>query len=316
MKPAACMPSAPPPAARAPSDDIVNGMRRSLLALIAAYLRHTPDHPGRWRLAQLAVDWSPLLKTLPRPRTITLREGFKLLVDGRSQTGRIAYVTGGYEPRATAIIKALVSAGDTVIDVGANIGYFSLLAARVTGSSGRVLAFEPNPPVREELLANLRLNGFAHVSVHSEALSASTDDVSFYLGPSQDTGLASLRAMPDSRELKVHQVRFDDLWKEPRPVTFVKIDVEGAELRVLEGMKDTLRRDRPAIILEVTDEYLKVMGDSAESLYNFLRTIGYHVYEIRDDGPLGVIKTAADLKACPGQFNALCAMQEGLELSL
>lgn len=282
-------------------------LRRLLLPVVAAYVRRVPPHPGHWRLAHLAVRWAPLLKTSKRSRVVRLREGFKLLVDGTSQTGRIAYATGDYEPRVTRIMQALVRPGDTVVDVGANIGYFSIVAARAAGPTGHVLAFEPVPRVRQSLQANLRLNDLPNVSVHSEALSAASGEATFYLGPQLDTGLGSLRALADGEEIRIRQVRFDDLWDGSRRVALVKIDVEGAELLVLEGMAECLARDRPEILLEVTDQYLRGLGSSAEALFTFLTSRGYSFYEIPDNGPLIPVSTLLDLARCPSQFNALCS---------
>ena len=143
---------------------------------MCAYLRVAPEHPGRWRLAQLAVRWAPMLKGLPRPVIIRVKDGFKLLVDGSSQTGRIAYATGSYEPATTAALKSRLRSGETAVDVGANIGYFSLVAARAVGAGGRVVAFEPVAEVRQALAENVRING-ASVEIRDEALADTTGEV-------------------------------------------------------------------------------------------------------------------------------------------
>jgi FkbM family methyltransferase len=241
-----------------------------------------------------------------RPRIIRLHEGFRLIVDGTSHTGRMAYATGGYEVRTTQIVRRLVKNGDTVVDVGANIGYFSIVAARAAGDGGRVVAFEPVAPVRQSLLANLRLNDITQVTVQSEALSSTSGETTFYLGPEQDTGLGSLRALQNSTSIPVRQIRFDDWWDRRTRVALVKIDVEGAELRVLEGMAECLARDQPDIIVEVTDRFLRSLGASAERLTAFLLKFGYNVYAISDNGPMVPIRHVDDLSRCPSQFNAVC----------
>jgi len=281
--------------------------RLPALQVLSAYVRHAPPHPGQWRMARLAVQWSPLLKTAPRPRVVRVRDGFRLLVDGTSQTGRIAYATGRYEPRTTQIIQARVQPGDVVVDVGANIGYFSIVAARAAGPSGRVVAFEPVESVRRQLARNLQLNDLEHVEIRSEALSDRTADATFYQGPDRDTGLGSLRPLEQGHQVTVHQVRFDDIWDPSRRVSLVKIDVEGAELRVLQGMADCLTRDRPDIIVEVTDQFLRALGASASDLLGFLTACGYRMYQIPDEGPLAEITTSAALAQAGFQFNALCS---------
>lgn len=286
--------------------------RLLLLKLAAAYVRSVPPHPGQWRIANWAVKSAPLLRAALRPRVIRLREGFRLEVEGHSQTGRIAYVTGRYEPGTTRVMQALAHPGDTVIDVGANIGYFSIVAARAVGAAGRVVAFEPVPAVRQRLIANLRLNHLEHVEVRLEALSAASGEVRFYPGPVDDTGLASLRRLADSDEIRVRQARFDDIWDQAARVALVKIDVEGAELQVLEGMTACLARDRPDVILEVTDEYLRGLGASAVTLLSFVTRHGYRMYQILEDGHLVPVGREADLATCPSQFNALCSTRADL----
>lgn len=286
---------------------MMSALRLSLLRVLAAYVRRVPDHPGQWRIVQLAVAWAPLLRSLGRPVVVRLKDGSRLLVDGTSQTGRIAFATGSYEPRTTALIRASVRPGDTVVDVGANIGYFSIVAARAVGAAGRVLAFEPVPAVRHALMENLGLNGVGAVEVRDEALSRQSGEVSFFVGPAQDTGLGSLRALQHGTQIRVQQRRFDDIFDRQSRVALVKIDVEGGELGVLQGMEECLRRDRPEIVLEVTDEFLRALGASAEQLHRFLSDLGYYMWMIPEEGPLAPVRTAADVANCPSQFNAFCS---------
>jgi FkbM family methyltransferase len=281
--------------------------RLSALRVLAMYLRHTPPHPGRWRLALRAVSLAPVLKRSTRPRVVRIPGGGRLEVDGSSQTGRILYATGEYEPATARLITASLRPGDLMVDVGANIGFFSILAARRVGPSGRVLAFEPAAPVRARLEANLRLNGLDNVDVRGDALGAATGPTTFYPGPSTDTGLASCRPLPASASITIDQVRFDDLTAGLPAVRLIKIDVEGAELNVLQGMSACLRRDRPDLIVEFTDAFLRALGGSAEALHAFLCGHGYAVSLIREDGALEPIPDATHLARCPGQFNAFCS---------
>lgn len=235
----------------------------------------------------------------------------RLYVDGKSQTGRIAYATGLYEPRATELIKSSLKPGDLFVDIGANIGYFSLLAARTVGDSGQVIAFEPVPAVREALLHNLSLNQVGNVIVRAEALGPTEGEVRFYCGPDGDTGLASLRALDQGREIVVNQVAFDQLDRPKRRVAFVKIDVEGAELHALSGMQKCLRRDQPHLIVEFTDAYLRGMNASAKALYEYLAALGYRIFHIPEEGELRPLDTADALSTCPTQFNAFCTTSSG-----
>ena len=213
------------------------------------------------------------------------------------------YATGEYESETSRLVQRLLGPGQTMIDVGANIGYFSIVGARAVGAQGQVVAFEPVTAVRERLLANLRINGLTNVTVRDVALSASSGTAVFFTGPQDDTGLASLRPLAASTQVTVVQARFDDLWDPSRPVALIKIDVEGAELAALEGMAGCLDRDSPDLIVEVTDEYLRALGASAASLVTFLADKGYAMYRIDHNALVPV--DAAHLNQCPSQFNAL-----------
>jgi FkbM family methyltransferase len=191
-----------------------------------------------------------------------------------------------------------------MIDVGANIGYFAMVAARAVGPKGRVCAFEPVVEVRGILEKNLRLNDITNVSVRSEALSSEAGTAEFFTVPSRDTGLASLRKLPDATTVVVQRARFDDIWDDA-PIALVKIDVEGAELAVLHGMARILERLAPDLVIEITDGYLRGMGSSAEDLISFLAGFGYSIYWI-DREELVPISDGRHLRSCPSQFNALC----------
>jgi len=284
--------------------------RRLLLLGIGAYLRHAPEHPGRWRLIEPAVRLAPALKGVRNPFVIRVRDGFRMQIDGSSQTGRMLYATGEYETETSRLMQRLLKPGDTMIDVGANIGYFTRLASRAVGPTGRIVAFEPMQPVRERLLRNIALNGLTNVTVCDDALADASGESVFYAGPANDTGLASLRPLSDSTEVKVRRARLDDMWSASDRIALIKIDVEGAEMAAIRGMTACLVRDAPDLILEVTDDYLRAMGSSAEELVSHLRGLGYSMYRIAHE-QLVAIPDSAALKSCPTQFNALFTKKPG-----
>jgi len=226
-------------------------------------------------------------------------------VDGSSQTGRILYATGEYERGTTLVIKRLLRPGQTMIDVGGNLGYFSILGARAVGPNGRVVAFEPVEHVRRQLLDNVRLNGLENVTVREEALARASGEATFYPGPADDTGLASLRPLEHSTAITLKQARLDDLWPPGDPIALIKMDVEGAEMSALEGMEGCLASYSPHLVVEVTDEYLRALGSSAEMLFRFLSNRGYTMQRIEDDGGLVPVESVDQLSGCPAQFNAL-----------
>jgi FkbM family methyltransferase len=289
-------------------------IRQVLLRATAWYVRNMPPHPGDWRIAQLAVALAPELSHRRRPVTFRLKDGTRLTTDGTSQTGRIAYATGVYEPAVATLIRRRLRPGDTFIDVGANIGYFVLVAARTVGPGGTVLAFEPQPEVRRALADNLRLNEISNVVVRPEALGPSHGDVTFFAGPGHDTGLGSLRPLDQGIQICVRQIPFDEIAAGVERISMIKIDVEGGETGVLQGMTRTLTAHHPEIIVEVTDPFLRPLGSSALELLSLLRDHGYRVWRLDDNGALGAIESRADLDRCPSQFNAFCSADMAVAL--
>jgi FkbM family methyltransferase len=150
--------------------------------------------------------------------------------------------------------------GQTFVDIGANYGYFTMLAARQIGASGRVVAFEANPNLQKMVKKSSERNGFQRRVVSTDvALSDSNQDkVTFYVStdPSQ-MGISTMHPwhghihagnLPAGNTITVKTVRFDDCVKssEVTAIDMMKLDAEGAELQVLRGMRERLLKFRPA----------------------------------------------------------------------
>jgi FkbM family methyltransferase len=284
-------------------------MSNAPLAALSLYLRHFPWHSGRWRLIPVGLRWCQKAFQSTDPSTIRTRHGFRLRVDRSDWLGRHIYVTGEYEPGTTRIFKKLLRRGDTAIDIGANIGYFTLLAGRCVGDSGKVIAFEPIAEVRRQLEENVRLSGLKNTIIRSEAVFSESGTRDFFQGPTDHVGVSSLRTLDDCSGIRrVTTVRLDDVLADEPKITLIKLDVEGAECHALEGMVSCLERHRPDLIVEITDRYLQSMGRSAEQLYKLLGQFGYRAYLVGDDDlvPLG------DGTVGPQQFNALITVRPDL----
>ena len=183
-----------------------------------------------------------------------------------------------YEPAATRVVLSALGEGDVFVDVGANSGYFTVLAALRAGPHGRIFAFEPNPAVRRQLLRHVELNAIAdRVTVSDLALAdEDTDNVRLFVScwPEND-GIASLT--PDAETIARGGLREDssiavrvrtfDSWvqtAQPPRIDLMKIDVEGAECRVLMGMSSTFTRLRPRRIIcetPVSSDAVRILRD-------------------------------------------------------
>jgi FkbM family methyltransferase len=178
---------------------------------------------------------------------------------------------GTAEPHLQRAIRRYVAPGDTVYDIGANIGYVSLSLARQVGPQGRVFAFEPVPKniqrcrtnIEINKLTNIKLLEFAASNVNGEAVIRMTDNLSM-------ASLVWHQEDPSATQLVVKTVALDDLVEggELPPPTFVKIDVEGGEASVLEGMLRMITTAKPVLFIECSDT-------GREYTWHTLRQLGY-----------------------------------------
>jgi FkbM family methyltransferase len=173
-----------------------------------------------------------------------------------STGGAAAYLYGAHEQAVQDALAGALDAGAVLYDIGANIGFFSLVAARIVGDSGLVYAFDPVPANAAGIGENTRLNGFANVEVIQAGVSASSGSGSLYVPPDASAfarlGEPSAVVPSGVERLEVRTVAIDEFVAAgARPPTVVKIDVEGGELDVVKGMGATLREHRPVVICEV-----------------------------------------------------------------
>ena len=217
------------------------------------YFSHFPVEKGKWRL------WEIFRKTRYyrsfRSGAHRTRYGFSMNIQSDQQIDRVIYYWGCWEPNETDIIRKLLRPGYTFVDVGANDGYFSLLASSLVGESGKVIALEPTPDIAAELRANIHLNGFKNISVLERAASDVTGELTLTTPLGAGSGMTTFRSVA-GRSWRVKADRLDVLLSDSPPPNVVKVDVEGAELKVLRGMEGLLKgEDAPHILCEVTASF-------------------------------------------------------------
>lgn len=282
---------------------MTRSVRLTVLRLIAWYLRTFAYEFVRWRLTFYAVREARKLGRFLGRKTITTKYGFRMRLDLNEKLGQHVYATGNWEDYTALVMRQLVAPGDTVVDVGANVGFFTLLAAQCVGPTGQVIAFEPEPWASKRLVHNVGLNNPTCVTIRNEAVSDHDGQTEMFVGPAEHRGLTSLRPLNKfDGNIAVRTVRLDQAFPPETCVRLIKIDVEGAECMALSGMQKLLATARPEIVIEVTDRFLKEMGGSAKALYQFLRDSGYRMYVIDWDGLVPVHHWSVTL---PAQFNAL-----------
>lgn len=179
-----------------------------------------------------------------------------------------------YEPETFAFLRSRVRPGATVMDVGAHFGLFTVLMARLVGPAGRVVGFEPTPQTRAVLEAMVRLNGIASmVEVRSEAVCGETGTAVFFDAETPVSYANSLIHTYRSRTgLEVPTVRLDDFVAERGlHVGCLKIDVEGAELGLLRGARETFLRCRPSAALSLHPGPIRESGGSLAEIWDLLK---------------------------------------------
>jgi FkbM family methyltransferase len=190
--------------------------------------------------------------------------------------------TGTWDPDDGAAMSAALAPGMTVVDVGAHVGYFALLAARCVGPEGKVLAVEPAPGNFALLRANVERAGADHVRTVNAAAWRDEGRVELLLsaentGDNRVVGVApKAGALGAATTVSVPAVKLDDLLAGER-VDFVLLDTQGSERAVVEGMLETIARDRPRLQVEFWPEGIRAMGDDPAELLSFYSGLGYEL---------------------------------------
>src|SRR5437867_8389154 len=209
-----------------------------------------------------------------------------------------------YEPEASGLIRKLLRPGDVVADVGANIGWYSTLCARAVGDQGHVYAFEPVPSTRARLEENIGLNDMqSRVTVVPKAVAARPGTATIHLFDNQSHALASLSRLGSSAftAVPVEVTSLDEFVAVTGidSIDFVKCDVEGAELDVLNGAASLVAgRAAPLILIELNGGTLRRFGHAKGDLMRFLQDAGYeHFFDLTSAQSLRRVQLVRDLDA-------------------
>jgi FkbM family methyltransferase len=199
------------------------------------------------------------------------------------------YVAGSNEPPVQSALGARLGRGCTFYDIGANVGFFSMIGARLVGPGGRVVAFEPVPGNAALVRANANANGFQNVRVVQMAVSDINGEADLALAAySGGSALVGTASPPDTiGTIRVEVSRLDDVIDRLRlPVPeLVKIDVEGAEFEVLKGMQRTVLAHHPTILLELDDDKAEALDRKTSACVQWLTAHGYSVADMPESYP-------------------------------
>ncbi|MFH1656592.1 MAG: FkbM family methyltransferase [Candidatus Nealsonbacteria bacterium] len=230
------------------------------------------------------------MKINPNDESFSMRETFE------------GYATNLiHEKTTTNLFKKIVKKGNVVVDLGANIGYFTLLAAKLVGPSGKVYAFEPEPKNFNYLKDNIKINNYNHVFLNQKAVSDKQGITKLFIC-SYDTGHHTINQNKgievyssgreiQEKSIEIETIILDDFLRDKtNKVDILKIDVEGAELLAVKGMKGILEKNRNIkILLEFFPLLIKEMGSSPKELMRILvREHGFNVFVVGQDYAMNV----------------------------
>ena len=215
----------------------------------------------------------------------------KLHIDRSRSMGSALYWTGFHEFREFLFLHRYLKPDMIFVDVGANLGEYSLFAAKRL-SKGKVLSFEPLPSIRKVFEENVRLNGFNNIDVYPFGLSAVPETMPIHEFEDVHEGLATF--YPGERHGKTISVelkRLDDVVIQGgfRTIDFIKMDIEGGELKALEGSRLVIERFRPAFMVEVNAVTYQTAGYATEDVFDFFNTVSYRPYTIEKQGRIEMV---------------------------
>jgi len=209
------------------------------------------------------------LRAVPKNLTVSVLAGPARGIRWSAGAGVADFWLGDYETEKAELFARHVKPGGIVYDVGANVGFYALIAARVVGPTGRVVAFEPSPRNLAFLRENLSLNSITNVKVLDFAVSDSEGETRFFVG--NDPRVSKVTATGD---ITVRTTTLDHLMGELPMPDLIEMDIEGAEYSALRGAEQLLRKSSPVIFLSTHGR------DVHNACCEFLRTLGYKLNAI------------------------------------
>lgn len=233
-------------------------------------------------------DWI-YFRVRPSEPVIVETKGIKLMIDANSSNiipGFMWILFGReYEQYESDILRQQLREGFGVIDMGANIGYFALIAAKTVGNKGKVVAFEPEPWNFQLLKKNVELNNMTNITPVGKAVSDKAGTLTLYVDPSNTLCHHMYDKSDGATPVPVEVISIDEYIRaNPMKVDVIKMDIEGFEPHALKGMKETLAKNPGLKILsEFYPEMIRQGGESAEKYLKDLRAYGFAISGIDEE---------------------------------
>ena len=253
-------------------------LARRTAAVLRGYLRWLPGAPRKLELWTRIVE--PYFAWIDHSFVARTRFGFRMAGNTSDLIQQAVYFFGVWEPELTHWMHSCLRPGDTMADVGANVGYYSLLASRLVGRAGRVIAVEASPDIFRHLTTNLALNRVANTRALNVAAGRAAGSLPLFAGPTFNIGETTTR--PDLGQRYVQDVPVRPLCDllhedEIRTLRLIKIDVEGAELDVVEGLLPLLSEAPTTLqlVVEIDPKACRDCGWDERTIVELLAPQGY-----------------------------------------
>ncbi len=191
------------------------------------------------------------------------------------------FFLGVYDPANIGFLKQYLNTGDIFIDIGANVGCFTMAGSAAVGINGKVFAFEPIEILADRLEYNLSLNRLENVTVVRKAVYSEVTSLEFYMAKQENLGMSSINRhdMESGIIQEIPAITLDYFLsdKDIPGIKLIKIDIEGAEIFALEGMRNTIIKHKPAFMVEVSAQVIKSESDRA-MVFDFFNEMRYQKY--------------------------------------
>lgn len=218
-----------------------------------------------------------------------LDDNFYMLLNPSEHIQQQLFWYGYYERELGILMKKIVRTNDVFLDIGANIGYFSLLVAAGWPSS-KVFSFEPVNKLFQQLNKNISINHFSNITPVNAAVGQINEEKEIFLSAPGNMGMSSFQ-QPENYSGKKEKVKVMaiDHWFKTSGLTnidLIKLDVEGSELAALKGMNEVLQKQRPALVIEINPETLSMFSLKPFEVCNYLNQLNFDGFIITENGHL------------------------------
>jgi FkbM family methyltransferase len=292
-----------------PLAEAITGIAEQAVILYSVYL---PNHPGKWRLVRRLLALTHVDRRVRGRTKVVRRHGIRWRLSLDDWVQRTVYFYGEWDAHELKYLLDRLDEHTVFLDVGSHFGYYALRVASATKDDARVYAFEPITHNHARLSENIRLNGFCRVKTVRTAVSDREGEAVFALPPGANQGsghVADSRAASSGTERVALTTidRFVDSEGLDR-VDFIKIDVEGMEIRALTGAAATIARWGPDLIVELNPAALRAQQIEPEQLLQLLWDAGYRTHRATKRGlePFDLESLRTDPDLIVSYINVIC----------